>query len=379
MNRWLRVAAIFGVLGTLVTATGLLGGARAAWFAWLTAFTFWLSLALGALLFIMIQHAMGGTWFLIYRRLAEALTIPLLLLVVLFIPLLFGAPQLYPWASDQLRPTLASEQRTWFTLPFFLIRAAGYFASWVIAAVLLSRWSIQQQHGAAPELARKQLVTSAALLPLIGFTGSFAAFDWLMSLEAGWYSTIFGVYFLSGAILAVLGLLSVITYLLGRHGNLPELTESHTHGLGKMMLVFVIFWAYIAYSQYFLIWIADVPAESHWYLVRSRGGWAWVSLLLVAGNFLVPFVLLLSRTLKRTGRALAAVGALLVAMHYIDVYWLILPAFRSAGPLPTFYDPVAFIGIGGLYAATALWWLRDKPLLPAGDPRLQRALEFFTS
>lgn len=378
-DRHLRSATVIGVLGIAVTGIGLLAGARAAWFAWLTAFTFWLSLALGALLFIMIQHAMSGTWFLVYRRIAEAMTVPLLLLAVLFVPLLFGLRRIYPWANPETISSLAREQQIWFAGPLFVIRAVGYFASWAIVSAFLTRWSVMQLGAGASALARKQRLLSAVMLPLIGFTGSFAAFDWLMSLEAGWYSTIFGIYFLAGAILALLALLSVVSYLLPEHGMRVGLSISHTHGLGKMMLVFVVFWAYIAYSQYFLIWIADVPDEARWYVVRSLGAWGWVSLLLVVGHFGVPFLLLLSRRLKRNARALAAVGALLLVMHYVDVYWLILPTHSPAGPRPSLYDLTALAGFGGSFVATALWWLRDRPLLPEGDPRLEQSLRFFTS
>lgn len=375
----IRVAVLIGAIGVLINTIGMVAGAREANFAWLTAFAFWLSLALGALLFIMIQHAMSGTWFILFRRIAEAITLPLVVLALLFLPVVLGLRVLYPWADHNSAVELAGGRETWFDLSFFLVRAVVYFALWLTTAVLLSRWSLRQQDGDALELARKQRVFSAALLPLVCFSGSFAAFDWLMSLEPAWYSTIFGIYFLAGTIVAFLALLAVVTHLLAQRGHMPGLSASHTHALGKLLLVFIVFWAYIAYSQYFLIWIADVPEEAHWYYIRSRGSWGMISVLLIVGHFAIPFTALLSRRLKRSSRGLAAVGAWLLAMHYLDLYWLVQPAATPERVQPTLYDVAAFAGIGGLFVACAGWWLNGRLLVPAGDPRMQQSLGFFTS
>jgi hypothetical protein len=176
-----------------------------------------------------------------------------------------------------------------------------------------------------------------------------------------------------------MALLTVLSHELRRRDLQIEISVSHIHALGKLLLVFVVFWAYIAFCQYFLIWIADIPEEVRWFYVRSRGAWGAAGILLIAGHFVIPFMLLLSRRFKRSSRALASLGVLLLVMHYLDLYWVIMPALHPERPHPSVYDVAAFIGIGGFCIAAASWWIHGRSLVPAGDPRLERSLSFFTS
>jgi len=379
---WGALAA--GVAGLLLTAIGFAVDRDQAAFSYLAAFAFWIGIALGMLLFIMIHHAMNSSWFVVLRRPAEAIAATLPLFLLLFLPLLAGAGALYPWLApgDAIPAALAAEidrKRAYLNLPFFLGRGAAYFLIWIATSHLLRRWSIRQAAGDGVALARRQRVLSALMLPPVSFALTFAAFDWLMSLSPEWYSTVFGVYYFAGAALAALSLLAALAFLLQRAGGLAgAITVSHYHALGKLMLTFLIFWAYIAFVQLLLIWIADLPQEVQWYVVRTRGGWAVLAGVLVIGHFLLPLFALLMRPLTRRPAALAAIAGWLLLMHYVDVYWLVLPALHGEGVRPHWLDLAAWAGVGGIVFAYALRLLATAPLLPAGDPRLERSLSFIT-
>jgi len=373
-------AAALGLLGLALTAAGAWVSPRQAAFSWLAGFGFALTLALGALVFLLIQHATGATWSIVLRRPIEAAAGTLPLLALLFVPLLFALDDLYPWAGTGAGTAAIPEdvRQGYLNAPLFIVRAAICFALWIAVPATLRRWSRLQ--AADARLTRRSRALGAVALPPVAFTMTFAAIDWFMSLEAGWVSTVFGVYIFAGSILGFLALLAVAARLLDRGGALGGLlTPSHHHALGKLILTFLIFWAYIAFVQYLLIWIADIPAEAVWYVKRTRGGWAALAVVLVLGHFALPFFLLLSRTLKRRPTALAAVGAWLLVMHYLDLYWVVVPALHPDGVRAHPLDLAALVGAAGTTFAFGTVLLRRAPLVPTGDPRLGRSLEFFTS
>lgn len=380
-----RGALLVGLAGLALVLVGFLIDRRQAAFSYLAAFAFWLSLALGALIFVMIHHAMNSSWFVVLRRPAEAAAATIPLLILLFLPILVGARELYPWTAStaELPASLADaveRKRVYLNLPFFVVRAALYFSIWSVAALLLRRWSLKQETGDGTAIALRQRTLGAVLLPPVAFALTFAAFDWLMSLTPTWYSTVFGVYYFAGGALGALTLLAVAARLLGGTGELAgRITASHVHALGKLILTFLIFWAYIAFVQLLLIWIADLPEEVGWYWVRMRGGWAAVGWLLVLGHFLVPLFALLSREVKRRSATLGAIAVGLLVMHYVDVYWLVLPALHPDGPVPHWLDLAALAGVGGTTVAYGTRLLGSAPLLPLGDPRLERSLDFKTT
>ncbi len=380
----MRGLAVAGVLGLALLLLGALADPRQAAFSYLMAYAYVLSLALGALLFLMIQRTIAATWSIVLHRAAEAVAATLPLLTLLFVPVLLAWPQLFPWLHDAAGPAspLPAELRPgYLALPYAALRAAACFAVWNAAALLLRRWSLRQQAGGdAVALAHRQRVLSAAGLPLVAFALTLAAFDWLMSLTPGWTSTIFGVYYFAGAMVGILALLAVAAHRLEREGGLAGIiTVSHYHALGKLLFTFLVFWAYIAFAQLLLIWIADLPREATWFVARAAGSWAIVSGLLVAGHFLLPFFALLSRELKRRPAALAAVGAWLLVMHFVDVYWIVLPALHPAGARPHWLDAAAVVGIAGAAAAFGLWRARGASIVASGDPAYRRSLEFFTT
>ena len=383
--RLTRFAVIVGAVGVLLMAIGAAVDARQAAFSWLAAFAFWLSIALGALLLLMILHTINASWFIVLRRITEAAADPLIVLVVLFIPILLGLPALYPWAQPigTLDPETAAAiqtKRAYLNVPFFVARAVVYFGVWIFVSQKLRRWSVAMQHADDATrilLARKQRVLSATLLPAVAFALTFAAFDWLMSLMPAWYSTIYGVYYFAGGILAALAMLAIATWRL-QPVTSDAITTSHVHATGKLILTFLIFWAYTGYAQLLLIWIANIPAEAAWYDSRLNTGWSAVGAILLVGHFVLPLLALLSRDLKRRAGVLAIVSAWLLVMHYVDIYWLVLPVLYPSGPAPHWLDIAALAAVGGPVVAFAAWRLRNVPLIPVGDPRLERSIRFVT-
>lgn len=408
---------VVGVVGLGAVAVGAVFDGRQAAFSYLMAFIFWHSIAFGGLIHLMIQHAINASWGVVVRRLAEGVAGTMPVLALLFLPLLAGLELLYPWVRPGVEgggvvAERALERGAYLNVPFFVVRAAVYFAIWIVVGWLLERWTLRQvgegEGGgtagggggggvgapvvgkAVPgeeshrrrgvKLARRQRALSAVGLPVVAFVVTFAATDWVMSLDPEWYSTIFGVYYFSGSAVAIVALLVLLSHGMQRRGYLRgEVTLSHYHALGKLLLVFVVFWAYIAFMQFLVIWIADIPREVEWYLIRSRGSWAVVATLLVVGHFLLPFFALLSWRLKRIPVLLAGVCGWVLALHLVDIYWLILPALHPAGFHPNWLDLAALAGVGGMTVAYGVWQFRGRIVAPIADPRYEESLEFYTT
>jgi hypothetical protein len=374
-------ALVVAAAGWIGLGVGFAVDAERTFFAYLCAFFFALTIALGALCLVMIAHTAGARWFVVVRRLAETVMGSLPAFLVLFVPLLFGLEELYPWVppldglGEHVQESVR-EKQAYLNVPFFVGRAVLYLVSWAALAAWLGRWSIRQDR--APERAPplRAVRVSGAGLMIFGFTLTFASFDWVMSLDPSWFSTVFGAYVFAGGMVGGLGLMLVLTWAAARGGALHDaVSASHVHALGRLLLTFVVFWAYMAYSQGFLIWIANLPHEVPWYLARWEGGWMWVLLLLVFGHFALPFAVLLSRRLKRSAPAMAVVGGLLLAMHYVDVFWLVLPVLHREDALH-WMDLPALAAVVGSAAAFSAWRLGGQPLVPRHDPRLAQALEY---
>jgi hypothetical protein len=348
-------------------------------FAYLTAYTFVTSLGVGALAWLMIQHLVGAVWSVSVRRLLENLTRPLPWLALLFLPVALNLDRLYPWAEPaRLRadPELA-RRAIWLNPVLFDVRAAIYLASWAVLAGLLTRASALQDRSADPVLVRRMRATSAWGLAVLGLTTSLAAFDWLMSLDAHWSSTIFGVYFWAGALVASLAALILLVLGLWAVGGLRGVvTIEHLHDLGKLLFSFVIFWAYIAFSQYVLIWYANLPEETEWYILRRSGSWNTLSWSLLFGHFVVPFLLLLPQATKRDPFWLGFVAAWVLVFHYADLYWLVMPALGPEGAKPSGLDAALLLAVALSYGAIVARTCQVRPLFPKGDPHLAESIAF---
>ena len=376
LRRQPLVAWSIGALGLVLSVALGTGDPRQFYFSWLFALVFVLSLSLGALYFVLIHSAMQAGWGVAVRRVAETVAVAVPLLAVLFVPVLVGMKTLYPWTADAADAAIRGKA-PYLNVPFFLARAAIYFVVWSGIAVTFYRSSRRQDESGDPEITRRLRTLSNPSILLLALTQTFAAVDWIMSLTPHWYSTIFGVYYFAGSYVAFGALLTLLVTGLRRFGPLAEaVSAEHMHDLGKFVFAFVCFWAYIAFSQYFLIWYGNIPEETSWYKTRLTGSWTLASGLLALGHFAIPFLLLMGRAIKRRRGALAAAAAWVLLMHLLDVYWMVLPTLHPDGIRFRLLDLTALAAVWGLFAGTVGWLLGRAPLVPIGDPRLPESLAF---
>ena len=375
-RRPLRIFALLFCAGLLATAIGAFLDPRRLAFSWLAAFAACASTALGALVLVAIAHAARARWIVAVRRLLEIPMAALPAFLLLLVPILACLGDLYPWVDPA--PALPAAElaaiehrRGWLQPAFFAVRAFLYLGLWSGFALALGRGSIRlDQTGDAALHGRLQRI-SAAALPLLVLAATFAAFDWLMSLQPAWLSTIFGIYWLTGGLAAAVALLALLLPLLREEG-----LENHRIAVGKLLLALVICWAYVAFMQLLLIWIADLPHEVDFYRRRSAGGWSGVSTALALLHFAIPFLLLLSRPLKAKPRLLAGVGAIVLLGHLLDGWWLVLPVLDPEGPRLHLLDLGAFATVAGAAGLFACWRLQGAALIASGDPWLASALRY---
>jgi len=382
-SRWFRIFGVAGVAGlgvAVLLAAGRTGGWDRFFASYLVNFLYFLSLALGALVFVLLQHVTRAGWSVAVRRLAEGFA-PNVFLPMAFaaLPVLFGLHALYPWTETAAlaHDPLLRAKSAWLNPGFFYARTAIYFTVWTTLSIWFHRRSTEQDVTGEPKLTSAMETASTAGLILFAFTVTFFAFDFVMSLTPHWYSTIFGVYFFAGCILGFFALLLVVSAAVQRAGKLVHaISTEHYHDMGKLMFAFIVFWAYIGFSQYMLMWYANLPEETVWYAARQTGSWTAVSLVLLFGHFLLPFLLLMSRNVKRR-KALIVTGAVwILVMQWLDIYWLVMPAKTPAGFAPGASDVATFVGIGGLFFAAAVRRLGAHALAPVKDPRLSESLDF---
>jgi hypothetical protein len=386
VERSARTALIVGGVGLLLTVVGAFFNPDQFFRSYLFAFLFWTSLAVGCLSITLIHHLTGGWWGLVIRRFLEAGARTLPFCAALFLPLLLGLPRLFEWADAarvQADPILLHKS-LYLNVPFFVARAVFYFAVWTFLAMALDRSSVQLD--AAPGDERRYLLVSRRLrglagagLLLMGLTITFSSVDWAMSLDPHWFSTVYGVLFMVGQAVSAMALMIVLVAVLGREDPLGRVLEpAHVHDLGKLLLAFIMLWAYIHVSQWIIIWSANVPEETPWYIRRLHGGWQWIALLLVVFHFLLPFLMLLSRDLKRDARRLALVAGAVLVLRAVDLYWLVAPdapiGHAGHGLHPHWMDVTALVGLGGLWCWFFARALTRRPLLTVGEPDVRARL-----
>lgn len=349
---------------------------------YLLGFMCWLGLALGSMAILMIRHLTGGGWGTVIRRILGAAMRTLPLLAILFIPVILGIHHLYIWAQPlsnienrHLREHLEQITHSYLTINGFIVRAIIYFAIWNVCSFLLSKWSKQTDHAGAPDNSHRFKAVAGPGLILYAFTISFAAIDWVMSLDPSWISTIFGLIILIGEILSAMCFAVVVERILVNYKPMSELLRpDFVHDHGKWMLTFIMVWAYFSFSQWLIIWAGNLPSEISFYLKRLSGGWGWIGLALALFHFCVPFAILLSRPFKRNVRKLVWVAVWLILMRYIDLFWIIEPNFSKTISL-TVADIVVPVAIGGIW----LWYffrnLALLPLVPAYDQDAHEVLQ----
>jgi hypothetical protein len=371
-------------LGTALLSVGAVVDRQQLFVSYLIAYAYAVSLAVGALIFLMTCHAMRAGWPVAIRRMTEAVVAVFPVLAILFIPLAFGLGTLYPWlhpdrmANDEERD-LVMHKLAYLNVPGFLARTVVFFAIWGVTAALLRRWSFLKDDDPTAPVEDRLYRLSAAALPAVALAVSFAAFDWLMSLTPVWYSTMYPVYYFAGGFVGAIALITVLVYTAHERRLMPHVSSSHYYALGRLLLAFTVFWGYAAFFQFMLIWIANKPDEVVYYLARLRGGYLVMTLVVVFGQFVIPFGFLLSYRLKRQGRWLAAIATWILVAHYFDVHWLVAPSAR-AGRFPLHWlDLAALLCVGGLSASAGLLSLRGRRLVPIHDPRLADAIAYHST
>jgi hypothetical protein len=378
-NRLPLAGAVCALLGAVACAILGAGNPKQFFFSWLVSFLFFLSLAVGALFFVLIQYASQGGWSVVLRRIGETTFATVPVMAALFVPLLFGLNDLYSWSVPGAaeHDALLQWKAPFLNVPFFLIRAALYFGIWSFIALVYYRGSRGQDVTGDPAVSARLRRFAGPGIIVMALTATFASVDWIMSLTPHWYSTMFGVYFFAGSFVGFIALLSVVVVAMRRAGLLETvISAEHLHDIGKLLFAFTVFWTYIAFSQFFLIWYANLPEETIWYRARMEGSWMTVSLFLMAGHFGVPFFYLMGRDVKRRGWTLAIGGAWLLAMHFLDLYWQVMPTLHPEGVRPSALDVAALVTIGGCFVAAASWLMRRQALVPLRDPRLAESLAF---
>ena len=377
-RRSLIVGIVFGVVAIALAFTRPDEFYR----GYLLGFMAWLGVTLGSMAILMVRHLTGGGWGMVIRRILGAAMRCIPLMAVFFVPIIIGIPRLYVWArplsgveDSHLREHLQQITKTYLSVNGFIIRAVIYFAIWWTLSFLLSWWSKQQDEPPLRDNSARFKIVSGPGLILYGFSIGFAAIDWVMSLDPSWISTIFGLLVLIGELLSAMCFAVVIERILVKYKPMSEMLKpDYVHDHGKWVLTFVMVWAYFAFSQWLIIWAGNLPDEITWYLKRLNGGWGYVGLFLALFQFVVPFVLLLSRPFKRDIRRLVWLAVWIMLMRYLDLFWMIEPNFSATLHL-TLADVVVPIAMGGLWLAYFFRNLTTWPLLPAYDVYAREVLE----
>ncbi|HUI25415.1 MAG TPA: hypothetical protein VL403_04965 [Candidatus Kryptonia bacterium] len=342
--------------------------------SYLVAFLFWFGIALGSMAILMIHHIAGGAWGAVIRRLLESGTRTLPLLALLFLPLLLGMRELYEWARPEIvaHDEILQHKAPYLNVPFFALRAVIYFAAWLLLSGFLNRWSLEQDRAPSASVARRLENLSRGGLLLVGLTMTFAAIDWAMSLEPHWYSTIYSILIMGGQVLTAMAfVIPMAAWLAQDDGPLADIiSPEQFHDLGKLLLAFVMLWTYFSLSQFLIIWSANLPEEIPWYLHRTQGGWQVIAIGLILFHFALPFLILLSRDIKRNARALAIVALGMMVVRFVELFWLITPAFEPSGFTAHWLDLVTLIGVGGLWLSFYVYQLKGRPVVPMHDPSL---------
>ncbi len=369
-----RTALAAGTVGLLLSVVGAVAAPGQFLRSYLVAYLFLTGIALGCLAILMISYVTGGAWGAVTRRVLESGTRTLPLLALGFLPVALRLGDLYAWARPETvaRDPLLQMKHLYLNRPFFLGRAVFYFAAWLLVAHFMNRWSLELDETRDPAPGQRRLEQlSRGGIVILGFTMTFAAIDWMMSLEPHWFSTIYGILFIGGSVLTAMAVVIPVTaLLLDEPAFAGVVTPTQFHDLGKLLLAFVMLWAYFGFAQFLITWSGNLPEEIPWYVSRLRGGWEWVALAVVLFHFVLPFVVLLSRDVKRRPRALATLALGLVALRFVDLFWLIVPAFHPAQLVVHWLDAAALVGLGGVWLAVFVRELASRPLLQLNDPSL---------
>lgn len=372
----LRRYSLFIGLGALVVfLIGLFTNHKQFHEAYIFAFTFWTGISVGSLALLMLQHLTTGGWGFVIRRILEAATRVLPLIAVLFIPIVVGAHYIYPWTHHEHAIKLG-DKTSYLNLPFFSVRAVVYLAIWLTLAYLLNRWSLAQDRTADNQYTKRMRLLSGPGMVLLIFTVTFASVDWYMSLEPEWFSTIYGFIYVASWAVSALAFVIAVLAILSKDEPLRHIVAPlHFHDLGKLLLALVMLWAYFAYSQFLIVWSGNLPEEISWYVPRMHGTWGAIVIAVVVLHFATPFLMLLSRGLKRDPRKLIIVAIMILVMRLFDLLWMLEPSFSHEHFHVSWMHPVGLIALGGLWLALFARELGRRPLIPINDSQYESVVE----
>jgi hypothetical protein len=372
-----RRSLILGIVGLVASGAGALIDPNQFLHSYLLAFLLWLAAALGGLALTMLQHMTGGGWGVVLRRILEAAARTLPWMAVFFVPIALGATRLYPWtdAARVASDHVLTQKALYLNLPFFYARAVLYFAVWCGLAWFLTKWSAEQDVTGAPDLQRRMRAMSAVGLVVYALTMTFASIDWGMSLEPHWFSTMYGFLFIGGQALMGLSIAIVMARRLSLEPPMSSVFNAgHFHDFGKLLFAFTMVWAYLSFSQFLIIWSANLPEEIPWYIHRMHGGWEAIGIGLMLFHFAVPFVVLVNRKTKRNSAILAGMALWMIAVRFLDLFYIIGPEAYPEGLRIHWLDLATVVGVGGVWVALFAANLKSRPLLPLKEPELASAL-----
>ncbi|MGA2195578.1 MAG: hypothetical protein ABSH40_09935 [Bryobacteraceae bacterium] len=378
LRKWRTRALGIGIFGALSSGVGLLISPFQFYRSYLWAYLFVVALAVGPLAWLMLQYVTGGAWGVIIRRPCEAAARTIPLVALMFVPIVIGIRNLYEWSHPArvLADEALRHKQPYLNVPFFLVRAAIYFAGWWFFGWYLNRCSAREDAEGHAAVHGKMSSISGPGLVFWGLSVTFMSIDWVLSLHPEWFSTMFGLLFMaSQGLTSMAFLIALMVLLYYRRPMSLVLTPRHLHDLGKFLLALVMVWAYFSFSQFLIIWAGNLPEEIPWYIARLSHGWQYVALALVIGHFALPFSLLLSRDLKRNFKLLASIAVFILCMRLVDLYWLVAPDFRKESFGLSWMDFTAPMGLIGIWLAYFLYQLEKRPLLPLNQPHLEEVLE----
>lgn len=376
----LRTKAVaVGIIFLLLTVVGAFLDTQQFFQSYLYAYVFWLGLSIGCLVWLMVQYLSGGAWGVMCRRVCESSAQTLPVWLVLFVPLIFGVPYLYghSWGNPDVvrhNPVL-QHKAAYLNTTFWIIRAFVYLGGWSLLSFLLNKWSdIEDRDGGVIPRETMARISAPGLI-FSAFAVTFMATDWVMSVNASWYSTMFGLLFVAGEALSSLSFIIAVLVILSNRPPMSEfLTRRHMHDLGKLLLAATMLFAYFSYSQFLITWAGNLPEEITWYKHRLSGGWEIMGMVLVFAHFALPFALLLSQDLKKDFKSIRAIALLVIGARLVGVFWETVPEFYPEHLHVSWLDFTAPIGLGGLFVALFLTNLIKRPLIPPNNPNLEEAL-----
>jgi len=376
-----KFGSIIFLIGLVLSLLAFFVDKERAIFNYLILYSMLISIGLGSLFLVALEYVAGADWSVPFRRIPEFLSGILPLLFILVIPLLIFNHDLFHWTHKEVveQDKILKGKEPYLNISFFIIRVIVISALWVMFYYALGKNSLLQDKTKDQVLTKRNIQLSAIFIPVFAITITFSAIDWLMSLEPHWFSTIFGVYYFSGTVIAALAAVTLIVVILKEKGYYqPWITDDHLYSFGALLFAFVNFWAYIAFSQFLLIWYANLPEETFWFLTRWEGSWSVISILLIIVHFVVPYAVLLSQPAKMNPQKLKFISIWLLFAHLLDIFWLVMPNMQGmkSGYYFSWIDFVfPILGIG-LVMLVLSYFSKNKNLIPIGDPKLKRGINF---